>query len=116
LQNCTKVPVSDAISSLTANIKLLFCTFVSVYCPISRIEQPSAGTKNILKIISEAIDIQIEIVYSPLSGEEVNDGSILHEVSHQEGDEESQGHHHEEWQACHSGDLSYLRYQDVPHW
>jgi hypothetical protein len=51
--------------------------------------------KNILKIVSEAIDIRTEMFYSALSREEVNDGSILHEVSYQEGNEESKGYHDE---------------------
>jgi hypothetical protein len=71
--------------------------------------------KIFLKKSSEAIDIQVEMVYSPYSREEVNDGSILHEVSHQEGNEESQSHHNEKWQTRDSGNLPDLRYQNVPH-
>jgi len=36
-------------------------------------------------------------------------------VSRQEGNEERQGNHHEEWQASNSGRLPGLRHQDVPH-
>jgi hypothetical protein len=71
--------------------------------------------KIFLKKSSEAIDIQVEMVYSPYSREEVNDGSILHEVSHQEGDEDAQGHYDEKWQTGHPGNLSDLRHQNVPH-
>jgi hypothetical protein len=31
----------------------------------------------------------------------------------QEGNEERQSHHHEEWQASYPGRLPYLRHQDV---
>jgi len=34
-------------------------------------------------------------------------------VSHQEGDEERQGHHHEEWPSGHPGRLPRLRHQNV---
>ena len=72
--------------------------------------------KNFLKNVPEAIDIRSEMFYSAIPREEVNDGSILHEVSHQEGDEVSEGDHHEKWQAGHPGNLPDLRHQDVPHW
>jgi hypothetical protein len=57
----------------------------------------SRGRKNIFKTQSEAIDIRNKMIYSAYSREEVHDGSILHEVSHQEGDEEPQGYYHEKW-------------------
>jgi hypothetical protein len=60
-------------------------------------------------MFSEAIDIRFEMVYSPYSREEVNDGSILHEVSHQEGNEIPEGQHHEKWQAGDPGRLPNLR-------
>jgi len=36
-------------------------------------------------------------------------------VQDQEGDEKSQGHSHEEWQAGNSGYLPGLWHQDLPH-
>jgi hypothetical protein len=38
---------------------------------------------------------------------------LLCKVPHQEGNEERQGHHHEEWPPRHPGRLSVLRHQDV---
>ena len=44
---------------------------------------------------------------------EATNGSVLREVSCNEGDEQRQGHHHEEWQACDPGHLSYVWDKDV---
>ena len=43
------------------------------------------------------------------------DGSLLHEMQGQEGNEKCQGHQNEEWQTGNPGCLRKMRYQDVPH-
>jgi hypothetical protein len=37
----------------------------------------------------------------------------LYEVPGQEGNEERQGHNHEEWQASYPGSMQFVRHQDV---
>jgi hypothetical protein len=41
------------------------------------------------------------------------DASVLYEMSCQKGDEGSQGHNDEEWEAGYSGDMSHVWDQDV---
>jgi hypothetical protein len=39
-----------------------------------------------------------------------------YEMPSQEGDEGSQVHHHEEWEACNSGCMPHLWHKDVQNW
>ena len=59
--------------------------------------------------------IAIELTIGPSSYEEANIGSLLHEVSHEEGDPEACPDHDEEWKTGYAGNLRDLRDKAIPH-
>jgi len=69
-----------------------------------------------MKMSTNSIDYLRKYSLSlPVQKGEECDARLLREVPGEEGDEGRQGDNHEKWQACNTGCLSDMWYQNVPH-
>ncbi len=77
----------------------------------------SSSREKVYNLLPKAIDIaeRNDLSFLINGKKEVDDASVLCQVSCQERDEESQEHHHEEWQTGDSRCVPGMRDQDVPY-